>query len=76
MITSYLLDREHSNYNNKNMVELSNLEETKLSYQVEGVIIPKARVSNLRISLESLIKPSIYSEKDIKVLEKLQKVEK
>ena len=76
MVSSYLLDREHSNYNNKNIIVFPEIEAAKLSYNIEGVIIPKARVNNLKVSLESLIKPSMYSEKEIKILEKHSKVEK
>lgn len=76
MVSSYLLDREHSNYNNKNIIVFPEIEAAKLSYNIEGVIIHKARVNNLKVSLESLIKPSMYSEKEIKILEKHSKVEK
>ena len=39
---------------------------------IEGIIIPKARVSNLKVSLEALIRPSLYSQEEIKVLEKIE----
>lgn len=76
MINKYLLDRDNSNYQSSAMIELRCFNETKASYLLEGVIIPKAKVTNLCVSLEALIKPSLYSEQEVKVLEKYQKVEK
>ena len=76
IINTYLFDRDNSNYINKNMIILEGSEETPLAYNVEGIIIPKARVSNLKISLETLIRPSLYSKEEVKILEKNQRVEK
>ena len=37
---------------------------------MDGVVIPKTRVDEQPIKLESIIKPSLYSKDEIKILEK------
>lgn len=77
IIDDYLFDRDNSNYHCKNEIELDgNIIETELSYTIEGIHIPKARVKNLNVSLETIIRPSLYSKEEIKVLEKYKKEKK
>lgn len=74
-IDKYLIDRENSNYHSDYEIEFSEEEKgnLKLSYDVEGIKIPKARVTNLSISLETIIRPSLYNKEEIKILERRAK---
>lgn len=77
-INDYLLDRNHSNYlcqANIIFPEDDRLKETSYSYIVEGIIIPKLRVTGLCLSLEDIVAPSLYSKEEVKKLEKYRKVE-
>ena len=76
-IDKYLFDRDNSNYNTELMIEFNtNINEEGLSYIVEGIVIPKARVTNLCVSLNDIIRPSLYTQEEIKKLEKYKKAEK
>lgn len=72
-INNYLFDRDNSKYHSNLIIELENSTDSSFSYDIEGVKIPKSRVSNLNISLDNIIKPSLYSKEEIKVLEKHSK---
>ena len=65
-----ILERDNTTYNNGGEIYLSKLDSTKLSYMIDGVVIPKTRVTEQPIKLESIIKPSLYSKEEIKILEK------
>lgn len=76
-INDYLLDRNHSNYlcqANIIFPEDDRLKETSYSYIVEGIVIPKLRVTGLCSSLENIIAPSLYSAEEVKKLEKYRKM--
>ena len=64
------LQRDNTTYNRDGFLYLPKVESTPLSYNVDGVIIPKIRVEEQPVSLESIIKPSLYSNEEIKILEK------
>ena len=66
----YELERDNTKYNSTGVLYLSKLDSTKLSYMMDGVVIPKTRVDEQPIKLESIIKPSLYSKDEIKILEK------
>lgn len=72
-INNYLFDRNNSEYNSSLIIEFCDTQDSKFSYDFEGVKIPKSKVSNLSVSLENLIRTSLYSKDDIKVLEKYSK---
>lgn len=75
-INDYLLDRNHSNYHCQGNIifpEDDQLEETSQSYILEGIIIPKLRVTGLCIPLNNIIAPSLYSKEEVKKLEKYKK---
>lgn len=72
-INNYLFDRDNSKYHSNFIIELENSTDSSFSYDMEGVKIPKSRVSNLNISLDNIIKPSLYSKEEIKILEKHSK---
>ena len=65
-----VLERDNSTYNNGGEMYLSEFDSTKLSYIIDGVVIPKTRVIEQPIRLDSIIKPSLYSKDEIKILEK------
>lgn len=65
-----MLERDNSKYNSGCTFYIPNDEVTKLSYIVDGVIVPKTRIKEQPVSLEEIIKPSLYSKEDIKRLEK------
>lgn len=73
-VCEYLLDRDNSNYNCDTTLFLSNTDATKLSYVVDGVIIPKTRVHTQPVRLEDIIKPSLYSKEEIKRLERSARI--
>ena len=64
------LQRDNTTYNRDGFLYLPKVESTPLSYNVDGVIIPKIRVEEQPVSLESIIRPSLYSKEEIKILEK------
>lgn len=72
-INNYLFDRDNSKYHSNLIIELENSTDSSFSYDIEGVKIPKSRVSNLNVSLDNIIKPSLYSKEEIKILEKHSK---
>lgn len=72
-INNYLFDRDNSKYHSNFIIELENSTDSSFSYDIEGVKIPKSRVSNLNVSLDNIIKPSLYSKEEIKILEKHSK---
>lgn len=72
-VDNYLFDRNNSEYNSNLTIIFTEGMNSKFSYDIEGVKIPKSKVSNLSVSLEKLIKPSLYSKEEVKILEKHSK---
>lgn len=72
-VDNYLFDRNNSEYNSNLTIIFTEGKNSKFSYDIEGVKIPKSKVSNLSVSLEKLIKPSLYSKEEVKILEKHSK---
>lgn len=72
MLDLYLLDRDNSNYKTTGTIIFDKEEQKndKQYYNIEGIRIPKLRVNNLQISLENIIKPSFYTQEEVKVLER------
>ena len=71
-ISNYLLDRNNREYQNKEAIFISDTNSTALSYNVDGIIIPKTRVRE-SATLESIISPSLYSKEEVKILERSTK---
>ena len=69
-VDNYLFDRDNSKYNSSLIVRFDDNEGSKFSYDIEGIRIPKAKVSNLSVSLQTLVRASLYSKEEIKKLEK------
>ena len=69
-VDNYLFDRDNSKYNSSLVVRFDDNEGSKISYDIEGIRIPKAKVSNLSVSLQTLVRTSLYSKEEIKKLEK------
>ena len=65
-----VLERDNTKYNAGGILDLSKTKSTKLSYILEGVIIPKTRVVETLPSMDDIIRPSLYSKEQIKTLEK------
>lgn len=76
MLDTYLLDRDNSNYKTNGVIIFDKEEQTdeKQYYDIEGIRIPKLRVNKLKISLESIIKPSFYTQEEVKKIEKYKKM--
>lgn len=72
-IDSYIIDRDHSKYHSDCVITLTDNELRNGYYEIDGVIIPSGRVKNLRVSLDNIIVPSLYSREEVKKLEKYRK---
>lgn len=72
-IDSYIIDRNHSKYHSDCVIALTENELRNGYYDIEGVIIPSGRVKNLKVSLDNIIVPSLYSKEEVKILEKYKK---
>ncbi|MDD6224510.1 MAG: hypothetical protein PUB18_05895 [bacterium] len=68
-INEYLLDRDNRQYQNSQIIELKGLKSNVHYLQLEDIIIPTGRIKNLKVSLEDIIKPSLYNRTQIQVLE-------
>ena len=64
------LQIDNTEYNNGGELYVSKVDSTNLSYIMDGVVIPKTRVTEQPIKLEDIIRPSLYSKEEIKILEK------
>lgn len=67
----FIFNRDNSNYLNKNKIYIPSDNETDLSYIYKGIIIPKLRVKTQPVTIEDIIKPSLYNKEEVKKLEKL-----